>query len=204
MRRIGNISSVVEKALRKHISEDIPDLKYNLSNNLEFRLFFPANYSKSFKEAKKIFLKNYLNDLLILSLGNVSLAAKKAHIHRRQFHRILNELEINPGLHRKELIKPVEYMRENIHTILEETLAGLNKDEKIKTIYSNLPDISEVISKNMEENFSYEEAIDLFEKEFISNALKENKYDISKTAENMDISERTLYRKISKFNIAII
>lgn len=200
-----NISSIVEKALRKHTNEEIPDLNYHLSTNLEFRLIFPINFSNSYKEARKKFLKNYLNDLLVLSLGNISAAAKKAHLHRRHLHRIINELEINPLMHRKDMVKPAEYMKENVHVILEETLSGFGKEnEKLKEVYSNLEDISEALADSIEETLPYEEALDLFEKEFLGKALKDNNYNIQKTAENLDISERTLYRKISKLNLATI
>jgi DNA-binding NtrC family response regulator len=198
-----NISSVVEKAVRKHLIQDIPDLKYNISTNLEFRLFFPLNTNKPFKEAKKNFLKNYLNDILTLSLGNISMAARKANLNRRHLHRIITELDINPDTHRKELLKPTQYLKDNIQNILEETLFNLKPDEKLRNVYSNLEQISESLAKNMDESMSYEEAVELFEKEFLGKALKENNYNIPKTAEILDMSERTLYRKISKLNLAI-
>jgi len=199
-----NISSIVDGALKKHLKEYLPELNYTLSNNLEFRLF-PSSSLRTFKEAKRFFLKNYLNDLLVLSLGNITLAVKKANLHRRHLHRIINELEIDPNSHRKELIKPTEYLKENFHDILEETLSNFTSEpHKIKTVYSNLEDISEVLAKNMDKAFSYEEALELFEKEFLGKALKENNYDVSKTAEVLDMSERTLYRKMSKLNIAVV
>jgi DNA-binding NtrC family response regulator len=163
----------------------------------------PIDPSKPFKEARKIFLKKYLNDLLILSLGNVSLAAKKANINRRHMHRIINELEIDPESHRREMIKPAQYLKENVKDILEETLSTFSKNESIKAVYSNIADISNVIAQDMNTTMEFDEALELFEKDFFTKALKYNKYDISKTAEAIDVSERTLYRKISKLNLAI-
>ncbi len=198
-----NISSIVDRAVKKHLLEDLPSLNYNISTNLEFRLVFPIDINKPFKEAKKTFLKNYLNDLLTLSLGNISMAARKANLNRRHMHRIMNDLDINPEEHRKELLKPSQYIKENIQNILEDTLTNFNSDGNIKSVYSNLEEISEFLAKDMDILMSYEEAIALFEKEFLGKALKENKYSISKTAEMLDISERTLYRKISKLNLAV-
>ena len=195
-----SISSIVEGVLRKH--KDLPKLKEEISTNLEFRLLFTIDFSKSFKEAKKDFIRNYLNDLLTLSLGNISLAAKKAQIHRRQLHRIISKLEIDPENHRKELIKPTQYMKENIYNILEETLEAFEQEKSIKNIYSDLEDISQIIAKNID-NISYEEALNLFEKEFIEKALTEYEFNIQKTADALEMSERTLYRKINKLNIII-
>jgi DNA-binding NtrC family response regulator len=163
-----------------------------LPNNLEFLLMFPIDLSKSFKEAKKLFLKNYVNDLLTMNHGNISQAAKKACINRRHLHRIITENEI---VRRKDMIKPSEYRKENIQTILEETLSG---SQNMKTV----EDISELIAKTTEKSVAYDEAIELFEKEYIEHALKSNDYDISRTADAIDVSERTLYRKINKLSIA--
>ena len=199
-----NISSVVDTVLTKFTGDDTPKLKEEISTNLEFRLVFTVDLSKPFKEAKKEFLVNYLNDLLTLSLGNISLAAKKAQLHRRHLHRMINELDIDPNEHRKEMLKPREYMKVNVHNILDETLANSSLSEhKLSQIYSNLEDISQVLAQNIDNAFSYNEALDLFEKEYIEKALRDNQYDIQKTADFLDISERTLYRKINKLNIAV-
>lgn len=196
------ITTLIEQVIKKYTKEDLPELKENLSTNLEFRLIFPVDLSKPFKIAKKDFIKNYLNDLLTLSLGNITIAAKKAHLHRRHLHRIINEFEIDPSAHRKELLKPAQYLKKNVHNIIELSLSNFIQDDNIKAVYSNLEDISEIIAANMDE-VSYDEAIELFEKEYIEKVLKNTNYNITKTAETMDISERTLYRKISKLNIAV-
>ncbi len=196
---MNNISSIVYEALDKHAILEEKELK-SLTNNLEFRLLFSIDFSKSFKEAKKDFIKNYLNDLLTLSLGNVSLAAKKANIHRRHFHRMLHEHELNPDIHRKELIKPSQYLKENLQNILEDSLIGINEDDKLQTVYSSLNDISQIITETMQ-NIPYEKALEIFEKEFIEKTLKKYNYDIAETANSLEISERTLYRKMTKLGI---
>ena len=197
-----NISNVVEAVLKKH-TKNVPKVKEDISSNLEFRLLVTVDLSKPFKQAKKDFLKNYLNDILTLSLGNISLAAKRAQLHRRHLHRIINDLDIDPNVHKKELLKPQEYLRENVHNIIEDTLANFDDDDRIRQIYSNLDDISVIISKNMGP-VSYDEALELFEKEYIEKALKENNYNISETADAIDMNERTLYRKLSRLNIVVI
>jgi len=196
-----SISALIDSAVKKFTDEDMPKLRKNLSSNLEFRLLFHIDLTKPFKEAKKDFLKNYFNDLLTLSLGNISLAAKKAQVHRRHLHRIINQLKIDPEEHKRELLKPKQYMKEYVSDIVEETLDDFEQTDKIKNIYSNLDDISQVIAEHIK-NMSYEEALELFEKEYIEKALKENNYNVQKTAESISINERTLYRKINKLGIA--
>ena len=198
---MNNISSIVYEALDKHAILEEKELK-SLTNNLEFRLLFSIDFNKSFKEAKKDFIKNYLNDLLTLSLGNVTLAAKKANLHRRHFHRMLHEHELNPKIHRKELIKPSQYMKENLQNILEDSLININEEEKLQTVYSSLNDISQIITEIMR-NIPYEKALEIFEKEFIEKTLKKYQYDLKKTAESLEVSERTLYRKLNKLGIVM-
>ena len=115
---------------------------------------------------------------------------------------MINKLEIKPDEHKKELIKPSQYMKENIYNILEERLAAFEEEKKVKNIYSNLDDISQLIADNIG-NISYDEALELFEKEYIEKALKDHDFNIQKTADAIDMSERTLYRKINKLNIVV-
>jgi transcriptional regulator with PAS, ATPase and Fis domain len=44
---------------------------------------------------------------------------------------------------------------------------------------------------------------ELFEKMYIEHSLKDNNYDMHRTAIKMDICERTLHRKIEKYSIAV-
>jgi len=201
---MNTITSVIETVLKKYTGEELPELTESISSTLDNRLLITVDFSKPFKEAKKEFIRNYVNDLLVLSLGNIIIAAKKANLHRRHIHRIINELDIDAEMHRKELIKPIEYMKVNIHHILECTISRSELDaEKETIILSNMKDITELIAESMS-SYTYEEALQLFEKEYIEKALKTYQYNIPKTANALDISERTLYRKINKLGIAVV
>ncbi|MEK6916155.1 MAG: helix-turn-helix domain-containing protein [Nanoarchaeota archaeon] len=195
-----SISALIDNVSKKYETNKLNnELINNISTNLEFRLFFTIDFTKPFKEAKKEFMKNYFNDILVLSLGNISMAAKKAQLHRRHLHRMIIDLEIDSDSHRKELIKPSQYMKENISQIFDNSPAELD-EEKMKNY--NLDDISQLIVEHIS-NISYEEVIDSFEKEYIETALKNNNYNVQKTASIVEMSERTLYRKINKLNIAV-
>ena len=100
------------------------------------------------------------------------------------------------------MIKPSLYMKENVYNILEESFDKIEQSKKIKDVYSNLDDISQILAQHIN-NASYDDAMEFFEKEFIKNALKENEFNIIKTAKSMGMNERTLYRKINKLNITV-
>jgi len=192
-----NISQIVNSVLKMFVGDDMPEINDTISSNLELRLILNVNMMKPYREAKKDFLRNYMDDLLVFSFGNVSMAARKAKLNRRHLHRMINELNIDPSTHRKELLKPVEYVKSNVHDIIEETLT-----DEYESIHSNINDISRIIAENIDGPVSYEEALDFFEKEYFRNALEENNFDIAKTAKFTRTSERTLYRKINKLDIA--
>ena len=193
-----SISSLVDAVLKRH-SFDFSNIRDDITSNLEFRLFFNIDFSKTFKEAKKEFQRSYFNDVLTLSLGNITLAAKKSNLNRRHLHRIINDLELDPEVHKREMIKPIQYMKNNVYQILEDTVSKL-PEKNMREACSQLEEISAVIAKNLQ-NYSYDEALELFEREFILYKLKEFNFDLKKTAKSMDMSERNLYRKLSKLNI---
>jgi len=197
-----NISNIVENAIKKHaISEDLPKIRDSLSSDLELKLLIPSNLSKSYKLAKNEFLKRYFNDLLTLSLGNVSLAAKKAGIHRRHVHRFINELNINMLEFKEDMIKPAEFLKENIYSILE-NLLSTNNNVNYQRIYSNITQVTTKIAKDIG-NYSYDEALIIFEREFIMASLRENNFDIVKTSKEIGMGIRTLYRKIGKLGLRL-
>lgn len=73
-------------------------------------------------------------------------------------------------------------------------LLGLLNDEKIKTEIVE----KEIFSKKFD---NLKDATNNFEKRYIISLLKENDNNRSKTAKALEISERSLYYKIKKYNI---
>lgn len=195
---MANISSVIEKALARNGKQAVGDtIKDTLIGSLESRLFSSLDMSRPFRLVKMDFLRNYLQDLLILCFGNVSLAAKKAGLNRRHLHRILQGTGVDADWTRKELLKPEHYLRSSIHDILENCLTSAVAGRQ-----DDLEDISDKLSKELGA-LPYDEAVATFERGYFENALRQNKYSIEKTAEYSDMSERSVYRKIRKLNLAV-
>lgn len=53
----------------------------------------------------------------------------------------------------------------------------------------------------LQENAGLRDAVELFEKDYISKVLNQNKWHRGKTAKTLGIPERTLYRKLKQFNL---
>jgi len=64
---------------------------------------FPSGSSNpiTYREAKAIFEKKYLTDLLKWSGGNVKRAAERAGRDRKGLYILMNKYEITPALYRK-------------------------------------------------------------------------------------------------------
>ena len=55
----------------------------------------------------------------------------------------------------------------------------------------------------LQENAGLRDAVELFEKDYISKVLSQNKWHRGKTAKTLGIPERTLYRKLKHFNLGL-
>ncbi len=174
-----NISNLLE-AVKGNGIERLAEL---LENDLK----------KPYKEAKKEFLKDYFSDLLLLNLGNVSRVASTAQINRRHVYRLLDELELDAEEWRK-MIKPSYYYRETLQQTIDEMPELVELSEEIE-------DISEELS--IAERLPFHDALGEFERQYIVDALKKTNFDIDGASRILDMSQRTLYRKISKLGIAV-
>lgn len=73
--------------------------------------------------------------------------------------------------------------------------------------YHHLPNLTEqtkqttTIQPNVNKTITLQEAMEQYEKEFIYNVYKENNFNKTKTAKQLNISVRNLYYKIEKYNL---
>jgi PAS domain S-box-containing protein len=63
-------------------------------------------------------------------------------------------------------------------------------------------DVNDSSKELLQENAGLRDAVELFEKDYISKVLNQNKWHRAKTAKTLGIPERTLYRKLKHFNLS--
>jgi len=87
-------------------------------------LQFTIDPSLTYKNAKKLFKKQYFTKLLQLSYGNISKVAEDSNLDRRSVHRFIKELKINVDKIRKDVLNRLEKKISNIEELvfLEDTL----------------------------------------------------------------------------------
>ncbi len=201
------VKPILDSAMEKFIGAKVVDIETDIADKLmRGPLFeFEIDTSVRFKRAKKLFKKTYLITLLERHLGNVSKVAEVAGIDRRSIHRMLISMKINPEKFRKAISKP-EYMKEEaVKDIIEDTLDNYKQvinPERLKKMYKHVPDISKDIAKELPSApLTFKEAEREFEKHFVLKALKQNKFNITKTAKKIGLRFETLHRKMKALGI---
>jgi DNA-binding NtrC family response regulator len=201
------IKPILDTAMEKFIGAKVTDIETDIADKLMRSplLEIEIDTRMSFKKAKKLFKKTYLISLLQRHLGNVSKVAEVAGIDRRSIHRMLISMKINPEKFRKAISKP-EYMKEEaVKDIIKDTLDEYKRiinPERLKKMYKHVPDITKDIIKELPKApLTLKEAEREFEKQFVLKALKENKFNITKTAKKIGLRFETLHRKMKTLGI---
>ncbi len=201
------VKPILDTAMEKFIGAKVLNIETDIADKLMRSPFLDIEIDTrmTFKKAKKLFKKTYLISLLQRHLGNVSKVAEVAGIDRRSIHRMLIEMKIKPEKFRNAISKP-EYMKEEaVKDIIEDTLNDYKtvlNPERLKNIYKHVPDITKDIVRELPEApLTMKEAEKEFEKQFILKALKENVFNITRTAKKIGLRFETLHRKMKTLGI---
>ena len=203
----SRVKPIIDEAMQKFIGARIVEIETDISDRVAKRpLFdFEVDISKGFKKAKDIFKREYLITLLQTHLANISKAADLAGIDRRSIHRLIKDLKIDIEKIRKQL-RSTEYAQEEaVKGIVESTIGEYKQvisPQRLKKIYGGVPEITKDIAKELPKSPpTLKEAEEEFEKRFILQALKQNKFNISKTAKKIGLRYETLHRKMKSLGL---
>lgn len=197
------LNSIVDDALRKHAKLSDNRINKTLIASLENRLSSTIILPSTYKEAKKAFQRAYFQELLTLNLGNISKAAQTAGLNRRQIHRICSEVGVDLKNIRTTLVKPYNYLKQNVQDLIEEKIEATREKNKFSSIYKNMPKISEEVAGFLEQKKeSYGDALNSFEKHYFSGILKLADNDVDKASRIAELSERSIQRRMKELAIA--
>lgn len=202
---MNELNKIVDENLKKHIGASIKELNESLTSSLENRLSFSIPLLIKYKDAKHIFQKAYFTELLTLNHGNISKAAIIANLNRRQIHRICQELNIDSNEIRTNMLKPYNYLKQNVQDIIEEKVDSF-KDvihpDKIGKFYKNINEVSENITNQIDITLpTYDDAFQSFEENYFKGILNSVKNDISEAKTISGLSTRSILRKMKEFGI---
>ena len=203
----SRVKPIIDEAMQKFIGARIVEIETDISDRVaKSPLFdFEVDTSRGFKAAKDSFKREYIIRLLQTHLANISKAADLAGIDRRSIHRLIKDLKIDISKIRKQLVS-AEYAQEEAVKGIVESAIGEYKQvispQRLKKIYGGVPEISKDITKELPKSPpTLKEAEEEFEKRFILQALKENKFNASKTAKKIGLRYETLHRKMKAFGL---
>ena len=200
------VSPILEKTIEKNIGVSIPKLESDISDKLSkphLDIYVPLHLN--FKDAKKMFKKEFLRRELRFHLGNISNLAKAINLDRRSVHRAIKNLNIDIDNLRKgsgATIGDYEHMVDKtIRSTLDEYKEIIHP-EKMEQMYQQVDALSRNIAKFLpHQDLSWKEAEKEFEKQFISQAIKSNQGNISKAAKKIELRVETLHRKAKKLGL---
>lgn len=200
------VSSLLEETMEKCWGINIPKVESEISDKLsnpQLRVYIPTSFP--FLEAKKIFQKEFLKNELRLHKGNISQIAKLLEIDRRSVHRVVKDLEINLEDIRHQHNLGESYQEDLIKETISSTLDQYKKlihPQKMEKIYEEVPGLSRNIAKVLpHQHLTWKQAEREFEKQFFKEVLKDNHWNISRTAKKINIRAETLHRKIKQLGI---
>ncbi|AEU09251.1 sigma 54-interacting transcriptional regulator [Blattabacterium sp. (Cryptocercus punctulatus) str. Cpu] len=195
IRQLKNIieqMSVIEKKreissekLKEYIPENIPFLSFSHPINNEY---FFQNFSNERDFLYKILfdMKKSLNHLKNLTLQLIKNNNDNKFIKKNQ------------ELMEKVFGKIIKPSNNSIKSIVKDSIFQLENSSKPLSKYDfDYEEIEEDVSKKESNSFSLQKK----EIEFIKKALKKNNGKRKKTAIELGISERTLYRKIKQYGL---
>ncbi len=191
-----DVNSLVEKVLKKHVVTSIDGLADSIKEGIENRLFLDINLGLPFNDAKRFFMRKYFEELMIISYGNVSKAAKISGLNRRHLHRLAKTLNLKPQQYRIAMQKPYNYLREDIMHVLDKKTDYQKSNPKIYTKIAD--DFTKTLSS---ESKSFIQALKEFEKQYFTSLIKRTK-TLSEASRLSKLSQKTLKRRIDMFSIA--
>ena len=212
------LSPLLEETMEKHWGLTIPKLETDITDQLtspQLNIYIPQHLT--FSRAKHVFKSEFLKRELRLHRGNVSQLAKTLELDRRSIHRAIKDLDIDRQQGKGKFAQ--EFAQDDLHTfsskeqyqreVVDQAIRGtlgqykeLIQPQQMEKFYQDVPSLSRNIVKFLPyQEWSWKEAEQEFEKQFLQQALKENQGKIGETAAKIGIRPETLHRKMKKLGV---
>ena len=199
------VTPLLEETMERSWGITIPQIESDITDRLknpQLQIYIPTHFT--FKEAKRKFRSEFIRKELRLHQGNISQLAKNLDLDRRSIHRAIKELNIDMDQVRHENLDSgfqEEMVGKTIKSALEQYKELIQPDQMEK-MYEQVSKLSRNIAKFLpHHDLTWKEAEQEFEKQFLSQALKENSGNVAKTAGKLDIRVETLHRKVKKLGL---
>jgi DNA-binding NtrC family response regulator len=201
------VEPMLEHAMQKFLGITINELERDITEKLEQQqlIGFTIRTDLPFKQAKKLFKKEFLERTIQTHYGNVSEVADIIGLDRRSIHRDIKSLNVNITKLREKLYKKGYFEKEVVDNIIRNTLDNYReiiKPDRLGPMYGHIPELSEGIVKVLPvTDMTWKEAEEEFERIYLKAALENNSGNLTKTAKKIKVRYETLLRKMKKLGL---
>ncbi len=201
------IEPMIEEAMQKYLGITINELEKDITEKIEQEklIGFAIRVDLPFKEAKKLFKKEFLEKAIQTHYGNISEVADIVGLDRRSIHRDVKGLKVDVKKVREKLFKHGYFEREAVDGIIRRTLESYRdfvKAERLEKMYEHVVELSESIVRVLPTlNMGWKEAEKEFERAYLQRALENNGWNISLTARKIKLRYETLLRKMKRLGL---
>ena len=200
------IEPMLEEAMQKYLGITISEVEKDITSKLEHErlIGFLIRVDLPFKEAKKLFKKEFLERTIQTHYGNISEVADLVGLDRRSIHRDIKSLKVDVKRLRERFYRQGYFEKEAVDGMIRKTLEGYKqiiRPEKLEQMYGHVPQLSESIIKVLPLQMGWKQAEEEFEKVYIKRVLDDNRWNITLTARRIKVRYETLLRKIKKLGL---
>ena len=199
------IEPLLEEAMQKFLGVTIREVEKDITEKIggERLIGLAVRVDLPFKEAKRLFKKEFLERTLKTHYGNVSEVADIVGLDRRSIHRDLRTLGVDMKKVREKLYKAGYFEKEAVDGVIRKVLEQYKQSirpERLEKMYEHVPELSEHIVHCLPLTMSWKEAEREFERKYVK-AVIERYVTISSAARAIGLRYETLLRKMRKLGL---
>lgn len=201
------IEPMLEEAMQRYLGITISELEKDISEKIEQERLIGLTIRADlpFKEAKKLFKKEFLERTIQTHYGNVSEVADVVGLDRRSVHRDLKGLKVDVKKLREKMYKPGYFEKEAVDALIRKTLDSYReilRPEKLGEMYKHVSQLSESIVKVLPLlDIGWKDAEREFERTYLERVLEVHQWNIGLTARKIGLRYETLLRKMKKLGL---
>ncbi len=198
---------MLDDAMRRYLGVTVNELSADVSDKLRRSALidYAIDTTMAYKKAKKQFRKRYLQRLVQLHFGNISIVARLSGLDRRSIHRLVAGLGVRTDKFRKELHRQQFYVQGEVKSILEQSTRKYEHSlspERYSAFYNAAPDLSADIAAELPADFpTLDQAEQEWERQYLEAVMKAYGPSPVAVARKIGLRYETLRRKLVKHGL---
>src|SRR3989344_5666081 len=200
------VEPLLEEAMQKFLGMTIRELEKDITEKIEQKKFIGimVRVDLPFKDAKKMFKKEFLERTIQTHYGNISEVADIVGLDRRSVHRDLRSLHVDIKKLRERMYKPRYFEKEAVDQLLRKSLdqyKSIIRSEKLVQMVDYVPELSEQIMNILPNTtVRWKDAEREFERIYLKAAIGRYK-NLRETARAIELRYETLLSKMKKLGM---